>query len=104
MANDAVRADLQKLVQAITGADEDVLDATGLYHDLRISVELLNKVNQKFGTKFDEFRFDSYFPDETQALLSHFARLLGISGRRKSLTFGHLVDVVHKGKWFDPNS
>jgi hypothetical protein len=98
--------DLQNIVKKISGVCGVVSDATRLYHDLSIcgddAVELLREVNQKFGTTFEEFEFYSYFPDETQAFILNICRLFGYVSRKNYFTFGHLVQVVKAGRWFEP--
>ena len=104
--DNSLRGNLLKLVQEFVGSRCVVSDGTRLFHDLEISgddvSELLNKVNQQFGTTFEGFRFDAYFPNETEGLMYHVARLFGYSSRKKSFAFGHLVKVVEAGRRFEP--
>jgi len=106
--DDTVREELQGIVQEIYGAPRVISDVTRLYHDLWIAgddaAELLNKVHNRFGTRFDGFHFETYFPNETDAMIEHVARLFGYSRRRKGFSFGHLLQVVNAGRWFDPEN
>src|SRR5262245_56315081 len=101
--DETVREELQGIVQEILGAPRVISDVTRLYHDLWIAgddaAELLNKVRNRFGTRFDGFQFEAYFPNETEAMIGHIARLFGYSSRRKGFTFGHLLEVVKAGRW-----
>ena len=108
MAENVVREGLRTIVQEIMASRRVVSDAARLYHDLFISgddaAHLLDKVHKIYGTRFDGFHFDSYFPDEAEAWMCHFARLLGLPSRRSSFTFGHLVRVVMAGRWMEPSN
>jgi hypothetical protein len=102
---DNVEPALRDMISKVSG-NRNLGVQTRLFHDLGISgddaAELLNDVHQKFGTSFAEFPFVDFFSDETEALMAHLARRLGLRSRRKSLTLGHLVKVVEKGTWFEP--
>ena len=65
--------------------------------------ELLKEINLQFGTDFSKMPFSAYFPDETEALGVHWAKLIGRRNPRKPLTVGHLVNVIDRGVWFDPS-
>lgn len=99
---------LDALLRKITGIRRPILDSTRLFHDLSLSgedaVEFLNYVHQTFGTRFEGFEFDVYFPDELDGFLMHIAKhLFGYKARRyKDFRFGHLVQVVEAGAWFEP--
>ena len=77
-----------------------------LYHDLRISGddadELLESVKKDFGTKFEGFSFGSYFPSEGEQIGYTVSKLFGFKDKLKRFTFGHLVEIVKAGHWFDP--
>jgi hypothetical protein len=44
---------------------------------------------------------DAYFPNEHEALFYHIRYLLGIKDNKQRFTFGHLVQVVKTGHWFE---
>jgi hypothetical protein len=108
----SLREELLGVVQKFAGAHDRVSDETRLYHDLGISgddaVELFNEVRRRFGTTFVDFSISSYFPSETEAMpelwFNYISRLFRHSGRRKTLSFGHLAEVVKSGHWFEPPS
>jgi hypothetical protein len=101
-----IRKQLENIVRPFVGNKKVIADNSRLFHDLGISgddaSELLDKVNAAFGTLFNGFKFNSYFPNETEAFLSDFGRLLRLKSRRKSFTFAHLVQIVQAGSWFEP--
>jgi hypothetical protein len=105
------RAELQRIVQTVAGPRRDLPDRTRLYHDLGVAgddaVDLINEVHRAFGTTFEGFDFERYFPNEAEAMPAHWVNslrgLFGYSSRRKTLTFGHLVKVVKAGRWFEPS-
>jgi len=75
-----------------------------IHEDLRIAgddaADLINKIHKEFGTSFEGFEFNDYFPDETEAIFYLILIPLGWS-RKKSISVRHLVDVVNTGKWFE---
>lgn len=79
---------------------------TRILHDLGIAGddawELLEKLNRRFGTDFSRMSFTSYFPNETEALGVHWAKLLGFRSSFRPITVGHLEKVIDRGVWFDP--
>ena len=81
-------------------------DATRIYRDLIIAgddaAELLESIHKEFGTRFEGFVFQKYFPSETEALPLRLGKLLGLESRKHALTLGHLVAVIQKGSWFEP--
>ena len=81
-------------------------DSVRLYHDLNISGddagELLEIVQKQFGTKFEGFKFTEYFPDDPSAIFYHIGNLIGLKRKFKLFTFGHLVEVIKAGHWFEP--
>lgn len=64
--------------------------------------EFLDAVHQTFGTRFDGFVFSAYFPDDGEAAGEEWFRRLGFRDSRKTLTVGHLLDVIQRGVWFEP--
>ena len=65
--------------------------------------ELLEAIQEKFGTDLSDLDFELYFHGEAEGLLS---RLLNRSREKHRLAFpvtvNHLFQVVEKGKWFAP--
>lgn len=104
--SDLFKDHLQIIVQRITGRRQRVSDDARLYHDLGISgddaIDLINTINHEFGTSFDGFIFSLYFPSETESIYYNIFRLFGRQNRKKNLTFHHLLEVVRKGQWFEP--
>jgi hypothetical protein len=96
---------IERMIRRITGAQR-IGPATRLFHDLSIAGddagELVDQVTETFGTSFEGFPFDHYFPDESETLLAHLSRRLGTGRVWKPLTVQHLVDVVERGSWFSP--
>ena len=102
---DDVEAGLRQILWKFVDR-EKVLAQTELYHELGIAgddaVELLEDVHERFGTSFSDLEFDDYFPVVSEATGGRLSRLLGIRSNKRPLTFGHLVRVVERGRWFDP--
>lgn len=105
----SLRSEIQDMVRFIHGGKSTVSDSTRLWHDLRISgddaYELLEMVHKRFGTRFDAFDFNAYFPGETdifEGLISMIAAWFRRSDGRREFTFGHLVAIVERGVWFQP--
>jgi hypothetical protein len=80
---------VERMIRRITGAQRIGL-ATRLFHDLSIAGddagEFVDEVVETFGTSFEGFPFDQYFPDESEALLAHMSRRLGTGRVWKPLT------------------
>ena len=98
---------LREMLVRFIGAKK-VSNDTALLHDLSIAGddawEILGKINQRFGIDFSKMPFSAYFPDETEALGVHWAKLIGRRSRKKPLTIGHLRNVIDRGVWFDPSA
>ena len=98
-------AEVEAIVRQITGG-ADVQPTSRLFHDLGIggddAFEMLEQVAERFGVSFSGFQFSRYFPDESEALGAHWARVLHLPLRRESLTVQHLAAVAERGAWFDP--
>jgi hypothetical protein len=80
-------------------------ESTCLHHDLSLSdddaAELINRVQRTFGTSFEGFEFRSHFPDETEGIFYHVAKLFGFPSKKKRLSVGHLLSVIRAGRWFE---
>ena len=98
----ALRETLTKFI-----GPKKVSNETALLHDLSIAGddarELLEEIIRRFGTDFSKMQFTAYFPDETEALGVHWAKLIGRRSSKKPLTVGHLGNVIDRGVWFDPS-
>jgi hypothetical protein len=102
------REDLVAILRKF-GAKETLKDSDRIFHDIGIGGddidELFEEIHRRFGTRFEGFEFDVYFPIETDVIFYHYLRLIGFTSKKyKPLTFGHLLDVVRKGRWYDPQS
>jgi hypothetical protein len=77
-----------------------------VYHDLCLSgddaFEFMERLAREFQSKMDEFNFDRFFPNESEALLEHWASRLGFKSKRQPLTIDHLLHVVQAGRWLAP--
>jgi hypothetical protein len=102
---EGVEAVLRAILSKFVGAEPVRLESQ-LYQQLGIAgddaAELLEEVRARFGTAFAGFRFYDFFPDETEALAGHLARLAHLRSRKKPFTFAHLMLVVEQGHWSDP--
>jgi hypothetical protein len=83
-------------------------EQTRIYHDLHISgddaLQLIDHLRENFGVDFSTMNFSEYFPGESEAFLEHLGRFFGVRAKRKSLTFGHLSQVVQKRYWHEPGA
>jgi len=82
------------------------IPASELYHDLHIhgddAGEMLEEIQQRYGTSFAGFNFTAYFPNETEAL-PRIVKRLGFRDKAVgSFTVAHLIAVVRAGQWFAP--
>jgi hypothetical protein len=104
---DETAEELEAIIRRLTLSRRAIEPTTRLWHDLRISgddaSELLEDIHRQFGTNFFDFEFEPYFPDESEGMFAPWTEWLH-RGRWKPFTFGHLVQVVKAGKWFEPDS
>jgi len=79
---------------------------TRIYHDLGITgddmYELLENIQNKFGTSFEKFDFIEYCPNDLDAFIDYIIFKIGLGGKWTPFTVGHLIQVVKSGSWFDP--
>lgn len=99
--------ELEPLLSRLADKKASISESTSIYRDLSIggddAAELIEGVHAKFGTRFDGFKYEAFFPNETEAFGEHLARLFGFKNKkRKQLLVGHLVDVIQTGSWFEP--
>jgi Protein of unknown function (DUF1493) len=101
-----VRERIVQILRSVGPKEARIHDSIRIYHDLLISgddaVELLERVHNAFGTRFDGFTFETYFPDETESISTRIAKFFGINDGKREFTFKHLLSVVDRGAWFDP--
>ena len=108
-SRDEAMKELEVLLSRIIAGKVSVSEQTSINHDLHIggddAADLIEGVHAKFGTRFDGFKYETFFPNETEVFGEHVARLFGFKNKkRKQLSVGHLVDVIQKGAWIDPPS
>ena len=105
----SLAVDIEERIQKIHGSKKSIPGSARIYHDLQLggddAFELLEDISKAYGVSFQGFRFDDYFPNETDHMwLAWKARLGFPDTKRKPLTFDHLVDVVRQGHWSDPDA
>ena len=83
-----------------------VSDNSRIYHDLSISGddahELFDFISNKFEVNLSSMNFDSFFPDETEALLEHILGFFKIPNKKIPITVAHLLLIIDIGCWVDP--
>jgi uncharacterized protein DUF1493 len=105
---DTAEPELIVMVRRMTDIRKPILRSTAIYHDLRIAgddaYELFEMVATRFGTSFEGFDWPKYFPNETQiGPLWRLAEKLGHDETKwRRLTVGHLLAVIQRGVWFEP--
>lgn len=83
---------------------------SSLWHDLGINgddaVELLEEIAKRYNVTFQDFWFPDYFPNETEGgLLARLFEWLEIpAAKHRRFTVGHLLAVIERGHWFDPEN
>jgi hypothetical protein len=105
----SLTADIEKRIQKIHGSKKPIPGSARIYHDLQLggddASELLEGISKAHGVSFQGFRFDDYFPNETEHMWLMLKARLGFPDKkRKPLTFDHLVDVGRQGHWSDPDA
>jgi acyl carrier protein len=105
--DEELRSRLLKIIAATAAIKADqIKDATRLFHDLSIKGDdvywLLVELEKEFGTNLREFPSDQYFSDWEEPIGIWVNRFFGYTADKKGLTFGHLLNVVERGRWFDP--
>lgn len=103
----AIERALIPMIQKFSDGRKPVPLSAAIYHDLRIAGddagELLDDIVKKFATSFRGMHFPSYFPIETEVFGYHWANIFGFSdNKRPRLTVAHMIAVIERGKWFDP--
>jgi len=102
---ESVRDGVLNIIRDYFKINDPINDETLIYHDLGIAGddagELLDEINAKFGAMFPGFDFHTYVPDDVDAFCYHIGKLFGIRDKRKGISFGHLVQVIEAGHWFE---
>jgi Protein of unknown function (DUF1493) len=101
-------AELIDLIRRVIGERGPITRSTALYHDLLImgddAGELLQEIEKRYSVSFNEFDFGLFFPDEFVAGLMWMRWKLGWrDSSRLPITVEHLLAVVNRGEWFQPN-
>ncbi len=107
-SREEIRKELEALLSRISARKVSIVETTSIYRDLAIggddAGDLIEGIHGKFGTRFDGFKYDVYFPNETDALFDHLASIFGFRNKKKrNLLVGHLLDVIQCGAWFEPH-
>lgn len=63
---------------------------------------MLLHFGKKFNVNFDGMNFNDYFPPELHFQYWYYKWFKPEKLKRKPLKIGHLVEVVKKGRWFEP--
>jgi len=107
---DAAEPELIVMLRRVLDSRQRILRSATVYHDLRISgddaYELFEMITARFGTSFAGFNWATYFPNETQTgPIWRLAERLGHHETKwQRLTVGHLLAVIERGSWFEPES
>jgi hypothetical protein len=107
MDADVVAPELIIILQRLLANRRPIKRSAAIYHDLHIAGddahELLSDVSKRFDVSFVEMDFDAYFPSETEVMWHYWKVKLGFPDtKRRPLTVDHLLAVVERGVWFDP--
>ena len=103
-----IERELIGLVRKWTRHRHPIATQSALYHDLYVVgddlEEYLAEIAKRHGTSFEDFRFDTYVPNELTAAFYYCALRLGfLKDSFPRLTIEHLAAVVQLGKWFEPS-
>jgi hypothetical protein len=97
---------LKRIVRRYRIAREPIQGDMRLFHDLLITgddaYELMVNIHKTFDTKFDEFPFEGYFPNQGEGLPGKLMKMKWYQRKWKELTFGHLLHVIEIGYWVQP--
>ncbi len=103
----SAKDELESIVSDIVAKPTALDTSDRLYHDLNIAgddaTRLLDEIHQRFGVRFAGFRFDSYFPNDTDAFVEFWLAKIGLRGKWKELTIDHMLKVIDRGAWFEPD-
>ena len=97
---------LKPLLAQVSAHQWPISEDCRILQDLNLggddAAEFLDAVHDTFGTRFEGFVFNAYFPNETETMGEMWFRRLGFCDDRKAMTVGHLLDVIQRGAWFEP--
>jgi hypothetical protein len=107
LSREEVAQELERILYKFVFRKASLSEDPWLFHDLDIrsddAVELFDEIHARFGTRFDEMDWHSYFPADMDAVGEKCAVRLGFPPIPCTpLPLKHLVDVVVAGAWFDP--
>jgi len=100
-------AEIQALLVKLSGYRKPIGPTTSINLDVGLdgddAYELLETIQNRFGTRFDSLDWHKYFHNEGECnLLSvWFRKIPGYKETRRSLTFEKLLEVVQRGVWFE---
>ncbi|WP_202704360.1 DUF1493 family protein [Flavobacterium sp. UGB4466] len=57
----------------------------------------------KFNIDMNAFDYYEYFDEDEFILISIFRRIFRTKKEKKSLTVEHLLSIINKGEWFEPD-
>lgn len=107
LSREEILKELAPVLLKIGGKKMPVSEATLIFHDLTIggddAAELIEEVHARYGTRFEGFKYETYFPNEVEDFWEYVGSLFGFKRtERKHFWVGHLIDVIQKGAWFEP--
>jgi len=99
--------ELVAMIRQISGGRTPIGLSTAIYHDLQIAgddaFDLIARIRDRYGVSFSAMDFQRYFPPEGEALFCYLASKFGYRDKRRPrLTVEHLLSVIERGSWFDP--
>jgi hypothetical protein len=62
----------------------------------------INSLETKFNIDMSTFKYYKYFEEDEFIVVTIFRRIFLKKTKKKILTVSHLLQVITKGKWFDP--
>jgi hypothetical protein len=96
---------LIQIIRPIVGTVCLIEPSTNLNTDLHIygddAWEILESVHKTFSVVFDGLQFEKYFYTEEEVYLPYFLSALLLK-KRKPLPVVHVMRVIERGQWFDP--
>ncbi|BFM43870.1 hypothetical protein CFS9_25110 [Flavobacterium sp. CFS9] len=96
---------LKLLVNEVFGIDNINLDT--VVNKLQTVSEDNDRFIVLFKTKFkidmNTFNYYEYFDEDEFILISIFRRIFRTKKEKKSLTVEHLLSIINKGEWFEPD-
>lgn len=105
----AAEPELVAMLQRIGGKPRPIPRTAAIYHDLQIggddAYELLEMVAKRFDISFSGLDWAKYFPNETEmGPITYWSLKLGFRDtKHRRITVGHLLDVIERGAWFEPD-